>query len=107
MNPSTNQMRVLVTPRGFDAAARTYLETHGFAVRHPNLNDTDPAPESLPELLEGVDGWIVGSTFVDHDLMARFPRLKVISRRGVGFEQIDWPAPIRWPRCEVSASSVA
>lgn len=89
MTPSRDAMRVLVTPRGFDAAARAYLETQGFEVRQPALNDTDPAPETLPDLLDGVDAWIVGSTDVGRDLIARFPRLKVLARRGVGFEQID------------------
>jgi D-3-phosphoglycerate dehydrogenase len=88
-------MRVLVTPRGFDPAARAYLEVQGFEVRQPDLKDTDPAPETLPSLLEDVDGWIVGSTFVHYDLLARLPRLKVIARRGVGFEQIDHLAAAR------------
>lgn len=89
MNPSANRMHVLVTPRGFDPVARAYLEAQGFEVRQPALANTDPAPETLPDLLDGVDGWILGSTFVDRDLMARHPRLKVLARRGVGFEQID------------------
>jgi D-3-phosphoglycerate dehydrogenase len=92
MSQGSNQMRVLVTARGFDPAARAYLESEGFDVRWPDLNDTDPKPETLPGLLEGVDGWIVGSTFVTRDLMAHFPQLKVVARRGVGFEQIDFKA---------------
>lgn len=80
---------VLVTARGFDPAARAFLEAQGLAVRHPDLGDADPAPATLPTLLDGVDAWIVGSTNVDRALMARFPRLTVIARRGVGFEQID------------------
>ncbi|SFM67715.1 D-3-phosphoglycerate dehydrogenase [Methylobacterium pseudosasicola] len=95
MNPIANRMRVLVTPRGFNPGARAYLEEQGFAVRQPELNNTDPAPDTLPDLLDDVDGWILGSTFVGHDLMARFPRLKVLARRGVGFEQIDHLAAAR------------
>ena len=89
MTQETGGSRVLVTARGFDPAARAFLDGRGFAVRQPDLNDTDPAPATLPGLLEDVDGWIVGSTDVGRDLMQRFPRLKVIARRGVGFEQID------------------
>lgn len=89
MTADLDGLRVLVTARGFDPAARAYLEVQGLAVRHPDLGDRDPAPETLPDLLADVDGWIVGSTNVGHDLMARFPRLRVIARRGVGFEQID------------------
>ncbi|WP_201025758.1 phosphoglycerate dehydrogenase [Methylobacterium sp. GXS13] len=95
MSPLANRMRVLVTPRGFDPRARVYLEDQGFEVRQPDLNNTDPAPDMLPDLLGDVDAWILGSTFVRHDLMARFPRLKVLARRGVGFEQIDHLAAAR------------
>ena len=80
---------VLVTARGFDCAAQALLEARGFAVRHPDLRNADPAPAALPGLLDNADAWIVGSTDVGRDLLARFPRLKVLARRGVGIERID------------------
>lgn len=80
---------VLVTARGFDSAAQALLEARGFAVRHPDLRNADPAPAALPDLLDNADAWIVGSTDVGRDLLARFPRLKVLARRGVGIERID------------------
>ncbi len=87
-----NAPTVLVTARNFDAAAAAFLREQGLTVRQPPLNGTDPAPNTLPALLDGVDGWIVGGTNVGHDLLSAFPRLQVIARRGVGFEQIDVPA---------------
>lgn len=83
---------VLATARGFDAGARAILEEKGCRVVQPLPWDADPAPDALPALLEGVDAWIVGGTGVGRDLLERFPRLRVIARRGVGFEQIDTAA---------------
>ena len=87
-----NQPTILVTARNVDPLAIQYLVDHGCKVRHPALNGRDPAPETLPALLADVDGWIVGGTNVGHELMAAHPRVQVIARRGVGYEQIDVPA---------------
>lgn len=95
MSQLTRRGRVLVTARGFDPAARAQLEAQWFQVWRPDLKNTDPAPETLVDLLDDVDAWIAGSTDVGYDLMARCPRLEVIARRGVGFEQIDIPAAVR------------
>jgi len=84
-----NQPTILVTARNVDPLAIQYLVDHGCKVRHPALNGRDPAPETLPALLADVDGWIVGGTNVGYELMAAHPRLQVIARRGVGYEQID------------------
>jgi D-3-phosphoglycerate dehydrogenase len=89
---AANEATVLVTARQFDAGAVAWLEAQGCRVRQPMLAGKDPAPDSLPALLDGVDGWIVGGTNVGHTLLAAFPRLQVIARRGVGYEQIDVPA---------------
>jgi D-3-phosphoglycerate dehydrogenase len=89
---ATNERTVLVTARQFDPAAAAWLEAQGCRVRQPDLGGKEPRPELLPGLLEGVDGWIVGGTNVGHALLAAFPRLQVIARRGVGYEQIDVPA---------------
>ncbi len=94
MSGNGNQPTILVTARNVDPAAIQYLVDHGCTVRHPDLGGRDPAAETLPALLQGVDGWIVGSTDVGHALMAANPRLQVIARRGVGYEQIDVPAAV-------------
>ncbi len=86
---SANTRSVLVTARQFDDAAVAALEGAGLVVRRPALNGTDPAPATLPALLDGMDAWILGSTDVGHALLAAHPRLLLLSRRGVGFEQID------------------
>ena len=91
MSPA-NQPAVLITARQFDAAAVAWLRDQGCTVRQPALGGTDPAPDTLPALLADMDGWIVGSTDVDRQLMAAFPRLQVLARRGVGYEQIDTAA---------------
>lgn len=84
-----NQPVVLVTARGVDEGALAWLRERGCTVRHPELGGVDPVPEALPGLLEGVSGWIIGTTTVGHELLARFPGLLVLARRGVGYEQID------------------
>ena len=106
MSPHNGATRwtVLATARGFDAGARAFLEDQRCHVVQPRLGDTDPAPETLPALLDGVDGWIVGSTDVSRDLMAAFPRLCVIARRGVGFEQIDTVAAVSLGRAVAIAA---
>ncbi len=55
----------------------------------PLPSHADPEPSTLPGLLEGVDAWIVGSTDVGRELMSRFDQLRILARRGVGYEQID------------------
>ena len=83
------QWTVLATARGFDPAAKAFLEAQGCCVRHPALGNADPTADSLPGLLAGVDAWIAGGTDIGRDLMIAFPQLQIIARRGVGFEQID------------------
>jgi D-3-phosphoglycerate dehydrogenase len=85
----TNEPTVLVTARNFDAAAVALLRAAGCVVRQPELGGRDPAGEALPGLLEGVDAWIVGTTEIGHALLEAHPRLRVIARRGVGYERID------------------
>jgi len=94
MSPKTR--RVVVTQRFFDAATIAFLEANGCEVivadLPPGQADGDLAPEALHGLLTGADGWIVGHARVTHDLLAALPDLKVISRRGVGYERIDLEA---------------
>jgi D-3-phosphoglycerate dehydrogenase len=84
---------VLVTTRTFDAAAAAFLTGNGCIVRRSGLPDTvqDSAlsQERVRDLLRGVSGWIVGVYPVTRELMEEFPRLEVISRRGVGYDTVD------------------
>lgn len=88
----SNQPVVLVTTRNFDAAAAAALRDGGCSVRQPDLGNQDPAPDSLPGLLDGVDAWLMGSSPADAALLDGAPRLRVLARRGVGYETIDTEA---------------
>ncbi|MCY1315304.1 Hydroxypyruvate reductase [compost metagenome] len=85
--------RVLVSTRFFDQATEQYLREQGCEVVRTGLADDiqddvlDPA--RLIELLEGVDGWIVGTAPVTRELLAKHPSIKVIARRGVGHDTVD------------------
>jgi D-3-phosphoglycerate dehydrogenase len=48
--------------------------------------------ESLREFLEDADGAIVGAELIDDVILANCPRLKIISKYGVGLDNIDQSA---------------
>jgi D-3-phosphoglycerate dehydrogenase len=87
--------RVLCTARGFDRTpeAIALLEAAGCAfVRTPYCGDRfdyELTGEPLITLLDGIDGYIAGSALVSTDVFAHAPQLKIVSRRGVGYERID------------------
>jgi D-3-phosphoglycerate dehydrogenase len=89
---------VLCTARGFDRTpeAIALLEGAGCAfVRTPYCGDRfdyELTGEPLVTLLEGIDGYIAGSALVSSDVLAQAPQLKIVSRRGVGYERIDLDA---------------
>lgn len=92
----TVNRRVVVTQRFLDAATVAYLEANGCEVAvadlPPGKGDGDFTRAELEALLAGAAGWIVGHARVTRDLMAALPPLKVISRRGVGYERVDLEA---------------
>ncbi|MBN9158443.1 MULTISPECIES: phosphoglycerate dehydrogenase [unclassified Microbacterium] len=87
-------MRILVTPRsmtasGLDDAAdlaplreRGWELVSGPAGRLPNV-------EELIELVPGIDGWLCGVEQVPATVLDAADRLRVISRNGVGAENLD------------------
>jgi D-3-phosphoglycerate dehydrogenase len=85
--------KVLVTQRFFDPESLAYLQAQGCEVRIAELpagqGDGDLSEGQLLELLADMDGWIVGHAWVTAGLLAWLPKLKVISRRGVGYERVD------------------
>jgi D-3-phosphoglycerate dehydrogenase len=87
---------VVVTVRFFDDAAITYLKKHGCKVLvadlPPGKPDTTLPKDYLWGLLENADAWILGSVPVTRDLLQKFGRLRIIARRGVGFDEIDLAA---------------
>jgi D-3-phosphoglycerate dehydrogenase / 2-oxoglutarate reductase len=86
---------VLVTPRSFgrgDPTLRAKLE-HSVARVHYLADATlDGDAERLADLLPDVDGWIAGLDIISSDVLKSAPRLRVIARYGVGFDQIDLAA---------------
>src|SRR6202790_1328009 len=84
---------VLITATHFDDAATTYLEARNCTVRTsglaPGVPDTTLSTERLFELLTGADAWIVATARVTRDTLKKFPLLKVIAKRGVGYDQVD------------------
>lgn len=93
--PSENR-RVVVTQRFFDQAVIDYLEQAGCEVVLAELPagqaDGNLSHAELVERLAGAAGWIVGHARVTRALMADLPALKIISRRGVGYDRIDLAA---------------
>ena len=90
---STERTVVITTPN-FDQRTIEYLAANNCRPKLVSLAkpDRNLTTSELCEILEGADGWIVGHALVDKHLINRLPALKVISRRGVGYERIDLAA---------------
>lgn len=88
-----NKRVVVVTPNFFDAATIGFLEEQGCSVvlaMLPNgKSDAAATEEELIAVLAEADAWIVGHANVTSSLLQALPRLKVIARRGVGYERVD------------------
>lgn len=93
---SSSPPRVVVTQRFFDDRSIAFLRANGCVVEiaelPPGRADGDLSHDELAALLDGAAGWIVGHARVTRELMAALPALKVISRRGVGYERVDLQA---------------
>ncbi|PZR45680.1 MAG: hydroxyacid dehydrogenase, partial [Stutzerimonas stutzeri] len=93
--PSENR-RVVVTQRFFDEATIDYLLQAGCEVVQAELPvgqaDGNLSHAELVDRLRGAAGWIVGHARVTRELMADLPDLRIISRRGVGYDRIDLAA---------------
>ncbi|MEP9355315.1 phosphoglycerate dehydrogenase [Xanthobacter sp. KR7-65] len=85
--------RILITTRLFDDAAARYLAEHDCVAVPSGLPadalDSDIPDAALSALLEGAVGWIVGQRAVTREILAAHPDLKVIARRGVGYDRVD------------------
>ena len=85
--------RVVITQRFFDDASLSYLKDNGcdpvIAELPSGKADGDFTEAELITLLGGAAGWIVGHARVTRSLMEALPDLKIISRRGVGYERVD------------------
>ncbi|GAO53296.1 phosphoglycerate dehydrogenase [Novosphingobium sp. MD-1] len=94
MPPS--RRRVVVTQRFFDQATIDYLEQAGCEVVQadlpPGQADGNLSHDELVRHLAGAAGWIVGHARVTRELMAALPDLRIVSRRGVGYDRVDLAA---------------
>src|SRR5258708_12760791 len=77
----------------FDEGAIAFLKAHNCNVvlsgLSPGTPDTSLTRERVFELLRDVDAWIVATAPVTREMLASFPKLKVIAKRGVGYDQVD------------------
>lgn len=93
MSGNPHARKVVITQRFFDQATRAFLAANGceafVAEPPPGKGDGDLAEKVLRELLAEADGWIVGHAHVTDSLLGSLPRLRVIARRGVGYERVD------------------
>ena len=83
--------RVLVTATSFgknDPSLLTYLESQVGEVIY-NRTGKPLNPGQLAELLPGVDGFIAGLDSINAEALQTADRLKVISRYGVGVDNVD------------------
>ncbi len=85
--------RVVVTQRFFDDRTIAYLEENDCRVEVADLPkgkaDGTMSKDELVDLLKGAEGWIVGHAHVTRELLTALPDLRIISRRGVGYERVD------------------
>ncbi|SDD59438.1 phosphoglycerate dehydrogenase [Glycomyces harbinensis] len=83
--------RVLVTTawlRPGDAVDR-YLREAGLEVSHSSFKDRAETGERLADLVGPFDAIVAGTDPFDREVLAAAPRLRVIGRTGVGYDNID------------------
>src|ERR1700681_3484512 len=84
---------VLATATFFDEGTIAFLKAHDCNVilsgLPPGTPDTSLTKERVFELLRDVDAWIVATAPVTREMLASFPKLSVIARRVVVYEQVD------------------
>lgn len=84
-------MKILITPPGLargNPESIDLLKSKGWQL---DINETGQALErsELMERIAGADGVLLGTERVDREVMERAPRLKAISRFGVGLDNVD------------------
>lgn len=83
--------KIVVTPRSFgmtDPGPRALLEARGYDVVY-NPHGRILTRLEMKELLADADGIIVGVDPLDREVLEAAPKLKVISKYGVGTDNID------------------
>lgn len=87
-------MKVVVTTKDFCEEAKQYLESEGFTVALRNkLGIGAGAPDDvLFPVVTDADAIIAGTETYRPELLARLPKLKVLSRNGIGYDAINLDA---------------
>ena len=88
------QAHILVTPTSFgnhDARLKAELESRAGSVTY-NPTGKPLTSDAVASLLPGVNGYIAGLDVIDRSALARADDLKVISRYGVGVDNVDLDA---------------
>lgn len=83
---------VMFSTRFLDDQTRHFLEQHAeLRQLDPALypNESTMSATELAAALHGVSGWILGHPIVDRAVLECIPSVKVIARRGVGYEKVD------------------
>ncbi len=83
--------KVLVTPRSLktpDHPALASLREAGHEIVLPSPG-VMPTPDLLRQALPGCAGWLAGAEKITADIMDAAPGLKIISRNGVGIDNVD------------------
>jgi D-3-phosphoglycerate dehydrogenase len=89
--------KILVTPRSLktpDHPALAPLREAGYEIRIP-APGVMPDPDTLKKNLPGCAGWLAGVEKITADIIDAAPDLKVVSRNGVGVDNIDLEAAAR------------
>lgn len=89
--------KVLVTPRSLTVSPTDEIARLKAAGAEVVLGPAgrQPRPEELPPLLNGCAAWIAGVELVTGEIMATAPDLRLISRNGVGLDNVDLEAAAR------------
>lgn len=93
---ASNSRRVVVTQNFFDEASIAYLRDNKcdvvIAKIPEGFTEATLDVDVIEGLLGGAQGWIVGHARITRDVLTALPDLKIVSRRGVGYERVDTDA---------------
>ena len=97
MNPAfimKNDLKVGVTSLAFaqNEYLRAELKKHPFAEVRYNTGQYPLSENDLIDFFSGLDGSIIGREKISHSVLIASQKLKVISKFGVGLENIDFSA---------------
>ncbi|HEX8902881.1 phosphoglycerate dehydrogenase [Vitreimonas sp.] len=88
--------RVVITQNFFDEASLDYLRAHGCDAEIGKLpaGQTEATLDvaAIKEIVGAAAGWIVGHARITREVLEALPQLKIVSRRGVGYERVDTQA---------------